>query len=109
MSFGTCTTLIGAKRSRVACAGVSGVTEYPQPLVLVADIDVTAPVHKHIFSLRDERSFGHGPVSAAGLGRHEKANLSRQTLVRNIVHAQPGIEVCDVEQIALFLHGWIVL
>ena len=77
-------------------------------MVLVGDVDVIPTIDEHVLCLRDKFVLGESTVATARIGRHEITDLSRRGRARDVVDAQPRIEIGEIDEITLFLDVWIV-
>src|ERR1700730_9953687 len=87
----------------------AGVAKDEQPPLFVGDVDVAACIYQTILSLAYELIVW-GRHSAHGWSRRDKpSRFRRQTRVLDVEDSQTGVEVGEVNQIALLLHVRIVL
>lgn len=56
----------------------SGTPENPDPLILVADVDQSAPINHNVLGPQHQSALRHGAVPAIGLWRDELSDLPRQ-------------------------------
>ena len=77
-------------------------------VVFVAQVNAAAPVDQHVFRLRDELSRLCADARL-GIGRHEVGNLLGLARVTDIVDAQAGIEVSEIDDVvAVFEIGLMI-
>lgn len=79
----------------------TGIAQDENAPVFVADVNIAARIHQHVFGLIHEFIVGQRAITSGRGRRNEPSDFSRQIRILDVVNAQSGIEVGEVDKIAL--------
>src|ERR1700731_2231766 len=79
----------------------SGVTKDEQPPLFVGDVDVAACVYQNVFRLAYELIVRGGHSAHRWSGRNKPSCFRWQARILDVEDSQTGVEVSEVNQIAL--------
>jgi len=86
------------RRLRLALSRVAQDENTP---LFVGDVDIAARVHQHVLGLAHELVVGKWSVAFDRCRRHEPPDFFRRPLILDVENAQPGIEIGQINQVAL--------
>src|SRR5690242_9572792 len=85
-----------------SCQALFRMPDNEKAPVFIGDINVAARVNQNVLGLVDELVIGQQAVALGGRRRNEPGHFLGEARVLDVVDAQAGVKVGQVNQVALF-------
>src|ERR1700730_15367220 len=97
-----------SKRANHRARPFGSICQDPQSLIFMGPVYIAACVDQNVLALRDEFAFWKRAVTTRRIGRQKVSHLARRGGCADVVNPQTGVEVGEIDEIALRLHERIV-